>query len=100
MSENRTAHTSWEPEPWDYDLMSRSGPSDWMAANNHRAVVCVNALEGIADPSVVPEMVQALRQAFAVLSEPGMMEVDDWKGWMKVTLAKIHGCLIRIDGGE
>ena len=37
-------------------------------ANARRIVECVNACEGIADPSVVPELVEALLQALEALT--------------------------------
>jgi hypothetical protein len=44
--------------------------------NAARIVACVNACEGIADPSVVPELVAALREVNAELSEYASITIN------------------------
>lgn len=40
-----------------------------VSANAARIVACVNACEGLADPSVVPELVDALRMALEAIDD-------------------------------
>lgn len=52
-----------EREPWQVAMMMDfcGEPVDQTPANAARIVACVNALEGIPDPSVVGEAIEALR---------------------------------------
>jgi len=54
-----TEHT---PEPW---TNSRGLAKAYGEANAARIVACVNACEGLADPSVVPELLRLLTVALA-----------------------------------
>ena len=61
-----------------------------LEANARRIVECVNACEGIADPSVVPEMVEALKEAVDAEWENRDTEgfPADWLGAAISVLAK------------
>lgn len=48
--------------------------------------------------AALPELIVAARDAFGVLTEPGMMDVDEWKAWQHRTVAALHDVLAKIDG--
>ena len=41
------------------------------------------------------ELVEALTECVSVLTEPGMMDVDEWKAWQKQTITKARALLKR-----
>ena len=51
----------WTHEPWSFteipDLLEPSGED---VHNRRRIVACVNACQGIPDPSVIPEIIRQL----------------------------------------
>ena len=67
-------------------------------ARIEREVACVNACEGIADPSVVPELLEALDVAHARLED--MLEGDDAQAWKEArkALPKISAALAKARG--
>lgn len=72
---SKTRETKHTAEPWFFGSVITAAdhvgiaqimdnpkwPNGEVEANAQRIVACVNACEGIADPSVVPEMLEALR---------------------------------------
>ncbi len=109
MTENRTP---WTPEPWHLrpvqsDLFPeivgadghvvagmRNNGYNYQRTNAQRIIACVNALAGIADPLVVQEMVELLRE----LAEPRrdkFSSLESRENWIRkqarALLARIKG---------
>jgi hypothetical protein len=66
----------------DQSIFSPPMPNDELAYSGDdaaRIVACVNACEGIEDPSVVPEMLAALKQLTADISRSVDISID-WSG--------------------
>ncbi len=49
--------------------------------------ICTNAMYGITDPAAYVEavetLVKAARDVFVMSTEPGILDVDEWKDWKK-----------------
>jgi hypothetical protein len=68
-------------------------------ANASRLVACWNACEGIADPSVIPEALELLARARAVIQamRPGLSYQHEWNESMECSTAIGH-VLSRLKG--
>ena len=49
--------------------------------------------------AAAPELLEACKEAFGVLTEPGIMAVDKWKGWRKLTVAKLREAIEQAEKG-
>lgn len=118
---SKTAHT---PGPWvinpdnptfissadnTADICEIEGwPLEYAAeedANRARIVACVNACEGIADPSVVPEAIEALRgfasgTAFDILRQCGEDDADYHMRRERHAMLSIRAILSKLDGSS
>lgn len=45
------------------------------------------------------KLLEACKEALGVLTEPGIMDVDEWKGWRKLTVAKLKMCIAECEKG-
>ena len=45
-------------------------------------------------------LLEACKEAFGVLTEPGIMAVDKWKGWRKLTVAKLREAIEQAEKGS
>jgi hypothetical protein len=61
-------------------------------ANAARIVACVNACEGIEDPSVVPEMLAALKSAhYWICSDISLGEMQSTRDMLSAIIARAEG---------
>ena len=103
------------PGPWKYDGQEAVYPSapieaptclpichvsyeqsERSPANLRRIVACVNACEGIVDPSAVPEMLDELKNCHRFFTMPAYGEGHLYKGWrtrLEAVIAKAEGSL-------
>ena len=104
MSETRHTPEPWEIEVWGHELFgvypNPAGPEGVIArvteggaenkANAHRIVACVNACAGIADPSAVPDLLEAATLIDSMdFVEGYTFPASDWpKLWHALTLAR------------
>ena len=103
MSESKYTPGPWtiEPNPREIDIapafqntlqvIAFAGTEDeeFIAELSHEA----NARLIAAAPETKEqrdELLEACKEAFGVLTEPGIMDVDKWKGWRKLTVAKLR----------
>ena len=45
-------------------------------------------------------LLKVSKEAFGVLTEPGVMDVDKWKGWRKLTVAKLREAIEQAEKGS
>ena len=99
-NQETTFIVSGEPDPWfiaemkngcdHYDKYSDTEhPED--TANAHFNVLACNLHD---------EMREALGDAVGVMTEPGIMDVDEWKAWYKRTIAAIRAILAKTQKGD
>ena len=50
--------------------------------------------------AAAPDLLEACKWAEGVLTEPGMMDVDEWKDWQKRTVIKLHEAIKKAEGGK
>lgn len=76
-----------------YVAMAGHRGDEQAEANAHRIVACVNACEGLADPSVVPELVKAASRVVDVVREYGSYDgqIADATERLAAILAKAEG---------
>ena len=46
------------------------------------------------------ELLAVSKEAFLVLTEPGIMDVKKWKGWRKLTVAKLREAIEQAEKGS
>ena len=99
MSESK--HT---PGPWEVHKMTSTyqipiwAESKWIG--NIDAGIDADIAEANARLiAAAPELLEACKEAFGVLTEPGIMDVDKWKGWRKLTVAKLREAIEQAEKG-
>ena len=48
--------------------------------------------------AAAPDLYEACQEAYGVLTEPGMMDVDEWKVWQKRTIAMLDAAITKAKG--
>jgi hypothetical protein len=101
VTDNRETGTAHTLEPWEvselgklsgslteygnYYIVRAVDPEGTQDKDNRKRIVeCVNACAGIADPSVVPELVEALKLCEDVLTEVGTAYDDGDVRWVHI----------------
>lgn len=44
------------------------------------------------------QLLESAKEALGVLTEPGMMDVDEWKAWQKRTIAQLAAAIAKAEG--
>ena len=44
------------------------------------------------------ELLDACKEAFGVITEPGVMDVDEWKAWQKKTIFQLKFIIAKAEG--
>ena len=89
------------PEPWvaapSMELSDAAGDpvaEFFWTPDRDFALACVNACAGIAEPEkAIPALVEALQLCNEVLTEPGIMDVDEWKALQRRAVGKARAAL-------
>ena len=50
--------------------------------------------------SAAPDLLLACKEAFGVLNEPGIMDIDKWMYWQKETLNQLQQAINKAEGKQ
>lgn len=111
--ETKYTHGPWKrhPTPVTGKPGSLIGPWDddkyYTDRRFRRYVASVNAAETAEETiancnliSAAPDLYETCKEMLEVLTEPGIMDVDEWKAWKRKTEAKARAAIEKAEGGQ